>query len=169
MADRCPSKFRFFNNSYHSAAGAETDQRGPGRGLSGLSASFYNTRCRSLAMFQQPQLLPRKLAAARYLHFGLRAFRSRNTHSASFLKAAGGFFTLLQWFGLLLPLRRGRGRSKSKPASINLLNYIASGRFQKSRQSERWKTAYLFARFVIRVEGTAQRRDFAAIAVAPET
>jgi len=35
--------------------------------------AFFNTRYRWLAMFQQPQLLPRKLAAARFLHFGLRA------------------------------------------------------------------------------------------------
>jgi hypothetical protein len=34
---------------------------------------------------------------------------------------------------------------------------------------ERWKTARLFARVVTRTEGTAQRRDFAAIAAAPET
>ena len=45
----------------------------------------------------------------------------------------------------------------------------AIGRAQKSRRREWWKTARLFARVVTRPEGTAERRDFAAIAGAPET
>ena len=54
--------------------------------------------------------------------------------------------------------------------SLNdLLNDIASGRTQKSRRREWWKTARLFARVVTRAEGTAQRRDFAAIGGVSET
>jgi hypothetical protein len=43
------------------------------------------------------------------------------------------------------------------------------GAGSKIPPDERWKTARLFARVVTRREGTAQRRDFAAIAVMPET
>ncbi|MDH2898941.1 hypothetical protein, partial [Rahnella variigena] len=39
----------------------------------------------------------------------------------------------------------------------------------KIAPEERWKTARLFARVVTRTEGTAERRDFAAIAMAYET
>jgi len=45
----------------------------------------------------------------------------------------------------------------------------ASGRAQKSRRREWWKTARVFARVVTRAEGTAQRRDFAAIGGVSET
>jgi len=46
--------------------------------LSWISPRFFNKRYRSLAMFQVPQLLPRKLAATRFPHW-VSSHRSRNT------------------------------------------------------------------------------------------
>jgi len=52
--------------------------------------------------------------------------------------------------GLILNLKKPRPHSKIPP-------------------EEKWKTARLFARVVTRTEGTATRRGFAAITMAPET
>src|SRR5471030_2524857 len=58
-------------------------------------------------------------------------------------------------------------KSKSKPALFCLLKM--SRPHSKMALSKRWKTASLFSRVVTRSEGTATRRHFAAITLAPET
>ncbi|WP_162997816.1 hypothetical protein [Rahnella sp. Larv3_ips] len=73
------------------------------------------------------------------------------------LSAANGFFKVKTMCLILLSSFHIAGAEK-------YLFYIAFGRAQKSRWREWWKTARLFARVVTRAEGTAQRRDFAAIA-----
>ena len=106
-------------------------------------------------------------AAARSSHFRFGPARKKNlaVSHRSFdvvLSAARGFFKVKTMCLILLSSFHIAGAEK-------YLFCIAFGRAQKSRRREWWKTARLFARVVTRPEGTAQRRDFAAITVAPET
>ena len=107
-------------------------------------------------------------AAARSSHFRFEPAR-KNTLAVSHrsfdvvLSAAKGYVKQM-FFSYPCDVEGG------KPNQTHRFDFKnAIGRAQKSRRRERWKTARIFARVVTRPEGTAQRRDFAAIAGAPET
>ncbi|AFE61123.1 hypothetical protein Q7S_24866 (plasmid) [Rahnella aquatilis HX2] len=68
-----PGQFRFLKCCDHLTRCAETDQEGKVLFPSWISLRFFNTRYRSLAMFQVAQRQAGNLAAARCLHFGIAA------------------------------------------------------------------------------------------------
>ncbi|RJT52836.1 hypothetical protein D6D38_13320 [Rahnella variigena] len=97
-------------------------------------------------MFHQPQRQAGNLAALRCLHSVLKPLVFRPLRSARFLNRPQHF------------KNKESEVVKSKPRAGS-----------KIPPEERRKTVRLFARVVARTEGTAQRRNFAAIASLPET
>ena len=127
----------------------------------------FTARCRSRAIFQRLRLLPQTPPLRGPLISGSDPL-GKNTLAVSHrsfdvvLSAAKGYVNRI-----IFSSPRS-GKRKAKPnTSFDFKN--ASGRAQKSRRRERWKTARQFARVVTRPEGNAKRRDFAAITQAAET